>query len=208
MSIVACIITYNDFPLIKQTVESLINRVDSIICVDGRYLDFPGDCDYSTDGTIEYLSNINKIELILSPITDEVSKRNIYLKELNIEDVCLNVDSDEVLIGSLPELTADIGLVRIGEEGDRRRHRRTNRYFRYRTGLHYWGKHTLLLDKDNRIFAHLDKVGKGYTVQDDRVEFLHNNHKRDYNRKKDKKAYYKILMKREAKVNEPIINRA
>ena len=203
--LVACIITYNDYPLIKQTVESLINRVDNIICVDGRYLDFPGDYDYSTDGTIQYLNNINKIELILSPITDEVSKRNIYLKELNIEDVCLNIDSDEVLIDSPPpNLKADIEIVRIGEEGDRRRHRRTNRYFRYREGLHYWGKHTLLLDKDNKVFAHLDKVGKDYTVQDDRVEFLHNNHKRSFKRKQDKKAYYKILMKREAKINEPI----
>ena len=203
--LIACIITYNDWPLIEDCIESIIDKVDKIVVIDGKYRDFPGQGWDSTDGTLKYLLGLN-IDLISSLNADEVGKRNSYLDQLKDGDICLNIDADEVLIGDLPTLKADIGMVRIGEDGDRRRHRRTNRLFRYRTGLHYWGKHTLLLDKDNKVFAHLDKAGKDYTVQDDRVEFLHNNHKRGYNRKKDKKAYYKILMKREAKVNEPIGN--
>ena len=211
MGIVATIVTYNDYPLIEDCIESIIDKVDKIVVIDGKYKDFPGEYSCSWDDTIEYLARVqkdNKIVLRFVSDVDEVTKRNIYFQYLKDGDLCLNIDADEVLVGDLPTLKADIGMVRIGEDGDRRRHRRTNRLFRYRTGLHYWGKHTLLLDKDNKVFAHLDKAGKDYTVQDDRVEFLHNNHKRSYDRKKDKKAYYKILMKREAKVNEPIINRA
>ena len=208
MSIVACIITYDDFPLIADCIESIISKVDKIVVIDGKYRDFPGKYKCSSDGTIEYLARVqkdNKIVLRFVSDVDEVTKRNIYFQYLKDGDVCLNIDADEVLIGSLPDLKADIGLVRIGEDGDRRRHRRTNRLFRYKPGLHYWGKHTMLLDKDDRVFAHLDKVGKGYTVQDNRVEFLHNNHKRPDSRVKDKKEYYDILMKREARINEPVI---
>lgn len=205
--LIGTIITYNDWPLIKDCVESIIAKVDKIIAVDGAYDDFPCDINYSTDGTLEYLDKLSdKVELIIAPGLAEVAKRNKYLEPLADGDTVLNIDADEVLIGEIPELTADIGIIQIGEEGDRRRHRRTNRYFRYCTGLHYWGKHTLLLDKDDCTFAHLDKVGKGYTSQDTKIEFLHNNHKRDYNRIKDKKKYYEILMKREAKINEPITN--
>ena len=64
----------------------------------------------------------------------------------------------------------------------------------------------MILDKDDKLFANLDRVGTDYTSEKTTVEFLHNNHLRDYNRIKDKKAYYKILMKREAKVNEPATN--
>jgi len=63
----------------------------------------------------------------------------------------------------------------------------------------------MILDKDGKLFANLDRVGKDYTSQKiTEFEFLHNNHKRDYNRIKDKKVYYEILMKREAKINEPV----
>ena len=204
--LIGTIITYNDWPLIKDCVESIIDKVDKIIAVDGAYDDFPCDINYSTDGTLEYLDSLDKIELIIAPGLAEVAKRNKYLEPLADGDTVLNIDADEVLIGEIPELTADIGIIQIGEEGDRRRHRRTNRFFKYREGLHYWGTHKMILDKDGKLFANLDHVGKDYTSQKTGIEFLHNNHMRDYNRIKDKKKYYEILMKREAKINEPVTN--
>ena len=200
--IVATIVTYNDYPLIKDCIESIINKVDRIIVIDGKYRDFPGELECSDDGTIEYLTSIDtdKITIRYVQRLDEVAKRNIYLQYLKDDDVCLNIDADEVLITPLPQLDKDIGLVRIGLDGDRRRLRRTIRYFRYRVGLHYYGQHKLILDKDNKMFAWLDQVGN-YTVQDDGVEFLHNSHKRPQDRIKNKKKYYDILMKREAKIN-------
>lgn len=203
--LIATIITYNDWPLIKECVESIYNKVNKIIIVDGRFKDFPKEDDYSNGESLKYflkLSKDDKFEIIPTGGFTEVEKKNVYLKHLKNGDICLNIDSDEVLIGEIPELKADIGIIQIGEQGDSKRHRRTIRFFKYQNGLHYWGKHSLILDKDNKVFAYLDKVGKDYTSQKvTEFEFLHNNHKRDYNRIKDKKKYYQILMKREAKIN-------
>ena len=204
MAVVAAIITYDDYPLLRDCIESVIDRVDRIVVIDGKYRDFPGKYKCSSDGTLEYLARVqrdNKITLRFVSDVDEVAKRNIYFQYLRDGDICLNIDADEVLNSPLPRFDTDISLVRIGEDGDRRRHRRTNRLFRYRPGLHYRGKHSLILDSYGRVFANLDKAGSRYTVQDDKVEFLHNNHKRSYNRKKDKREYYKILQKREAKID-------
>ena len=199
--LVATIVTYNDWPLIKDCIESIYNKVDRIIAIDGKYMDFPGISNISTDGTLEYLSGLSKIETIIATNLDEVTKRNLYLSFLDEGDICLNIDTDEVLTGSIPELKTDIGIIMIGEQGDRRRHRRSIRFFKYRHGLHYWGKHTLVLDKDDNLFAHLDKYGKNYTAEKiTSFEFLHNNHKRSYDRVINKSKYYKILMAREAKV--------
>jgi len=199
--LVATIITYNDWPLIKECVESVIGKVDKIICIDGRFADFPGDSNFSTDGTLKYLKD--KVSVTLIGGLDEVEKRNIYLDQLKDGDICLNLDTDEILVGEIPQLEADTGIIQIGEQGDRRRHRRTNRFFRYKDGLHYWGTHKMILDK-GKLFANLDRVGEGYTSQKvTEFELLHRNDLRSADRKKDKKKYYKILMVREAKINVP-----
>lgn len=200
--LIATIITYNDWPLIKNCIESIQNKVDKIIVIDGKFKDFPGNSNYSTDGTLEYLKD--KISVTLIGSLDEVEKRNMYLNQLKEGDICLNLDADEILVGDIPQLTADTGIINIGEQGDRRRHRRTNRFFKYRDGLHYQGKHSLILDSKYKVFADLDKIGKGYTSQKiTEFELLHRNDLRSDQRKEDKKKYYEILMKREAKVNVP-----
>lgn len=203
--IVATIITYNDWPLIKECVESVYGKVNKIIIVDGRFKDFPKEDDYSNGEGLKYfleLSKNDKFEIISTGGFTEIEKRNIYLKHLKNGDICLNIDSDEMLIGEIPKLIADIGIIQVGEQGDRKRHRRTNRFFKFGEGLHYWGKHSLILDKDNKVFANLDKIGEGYTNQKIiEFELLHRNDLRIDKRKKNKKKYYQILMKREAKIN-------
>ncbi len=200
--IIATIITYNDWPLIENCISSIYDEVGKIIVIDGKFKDFPGEENISTDGTLEYLNNFTKVNILFTYDLDEVDKRNNYLNELNDGDICLNIDADEALIGKIPKLTADIGIIQVGEQGDRRRHRRTNRFFKYRKGLHYWGKHSLILDKNGKIFANLDKIGKNYTSQKIvEFELLHRNDLRIDKRKRNKKKYYEILMKREAKIN-------
>jgi len=199
---IATIITYNDWPLIKECVESIIGKVDKIIAIDGKFKDFPGDSHFSTDGTLEYLKD--KVSVTLIGGFDEVEKRNAYLNYLKDGDICLNLDTDEILVGEIPQLNADTGIIQVGEQGDRRRHRRTNRFFRYRAGLHYWGTHKMILDSKGKVFANLDRVGEGYTSQKvTEFELLHRNDLRSSDRKKSKKEYYKILMAREAKVHVP-----
>ena len=61
--------------------------------------------------------------------------------------------------------------------------------------------HILILDR-GKLFANLDRVGN-YSFKETGMEFLHNNHLRSPERKKDKKKYYEILVRREARINEP-----
>ena len=199
--LIATYITYNDIETIQKSIESILGKVDKIIVVDGRFKDFPGKSWLSTDGTLEYLKD--KVSVILIGGFDEVAKRNVYLNYLNDGDICLNLDTDEILVGDIPHLEADTGIIQIGEQGDRRRHRRTNRFFKYREGLHYWGTHKMILDKDNKVFANLDKVGNYTSQKVTEFELLHRNDLRSDKRKTDKKTYYNILMAREAKVNVP-----
>jgi len=145
--LIATIITYNDTETIKDCIESIQDKVDKIIVVDGKFKDFPGSSKLSdgfTDGYLFDLQCRSKIELIRAPNYFEVEKRNIYLSYLKDGDICLNLDADEILVGDIPHLEADTGIIQVGEQGDRRRHRRTNRFFKYREGLHYWGTHKMI----------------------------------------------------------------
>ncbi|MBM3283302.1 hypothetical protein FJY90_03520 [Candidatus Gottesmanbacteria bacterium] len=199
--LVATIVTYNDMPLVKDCIESIYDKVNRIIAIDGKYIDFPGDSNISTDGTLEYLSGLNKVETVIVTNLDEVAKRNLYLGFLDEGDICFNIDTDEVLIGNIPKLDTDIGIIMIGEQGDRKRHLRSIRFFKYRKGLHYWGKHTLILDSSDNLFGYEKRVGKNYTSKKiTSFELLHNNHLRTKVRVLDKGKYYKILMAREAKI--------
>jgi len=207
--IVAAIITYNDIPILEKCIDSIYNKVDRIIVIDGKYKDFPGESPYSTDGTLEYVDWLSrmeegKISLIKAKDYLEVDKRNLYFKFLNNGDTFLNLDADEILTGNIPKLDTDIGIIMIGERNQTKRHLRTIRFFIYRKGLHYWGRHTLILDGDDKVFADLQHVGNGYTskkIWD--FELIHRNDLRSVERDNDKKEYYKILMAREAKINVP-----
>lgn len=205
--LVATVITYNDIETIETCIDSVKDKVDRIVIIDGKYRDFPGRYDFSTDGTIEYISRVaGDYKLTFRSIArfDEVTKRNMYFQYISDGDVVLNLDADEVLTGNIPKLEADIGIIQVGECGDRRRHRRTNRFFRYRNGLHYRGKHSLILDANGKVFASLDWIGAGYKGQKiTEFELLHRNDLRSDERKADKKIYYEILMAREAKVDVP-----
>ena len=206
--IVAAIITYNDIETIQECIESIENKVDKIIFVDGRFKDFPGKDLFSKDGTYEYLLSLlkkdhNKFMLIQSIEDDEVEKRNTFFDYVKDRDLCLIIDADEILKGEIPDLDTDIGLIDIFEYNDRRRHRRYNRFFRFRDGVHFYGKHYLMLDKDGDVFTTLENEPEKYTCK--KIEGFHLIHKgkmRSPQRELEKRKYYKILQKREAKINE------
>ncbi len=202
--LVAAYITYNDIETIQESVESIENKVDRIIAVDGKFKDFTGNHQFSTDGTLEYLAKNVKVEAILLPNADEVDKRNHFLNFVEDGDLCLIIDADEILKGEIPDLDTDIGLIDIFEFNDRRRHRRYNRFFRFREGVHFYGKHYLMLDKDGDVFTTLENEPKKYTCK--KIEGFHLIHKgklRSPQRELEKRKYYKILQQREAKINEP-----
>ena len=94
-----CIISYNDYPLIKKCVESIIDQVDRLIIVDGRYRDFPGSSMTSTGDTKEYLNEINggKVQVIYAgnlPIWEMLL--NTKTEDKPVEDtVAESHESDE-----------------------------------------------------------------------------------------------------------------
>ena len=133
MDTIAAYITYNDFSTIQESVKSIESKVDRIIAVDGKFKDFEGEHEISTDGTLTYLYGNDKIETHILTGVDEVAKRNYFLNFVKDGDLCLIIDADEILVGEIPDLDTDIGQIDIFEYNDRRRHRRFNRFFRFRS---------------------------------------------------------------------------
>jgi len=199
---VATIITYNDFPLIKDCIESLINKVDKIICIDGRYTDFPdADGDYSTDGTLEYLKDKASVTLIGG--FTEVAKRNTYLLQLNEGDTVLNLDSDEVLVGELPELKADFGVLDLWDGCSKHIQKRATRFFKYREGMEYRYCHYTLYYNDQIINKLQKVINPDFTFENiEGMHIIHNWHFRTDERKYYKEQYYKTLIQKEAKFNK------
>lgn len=200
MSLVCTIITFNDFPLIQQTIESVINKVDHVIAVDGRYKDFPGSEDFSTDGTLEYLKSIDKVELMYLAGVDEIEKRNTYLEGLNDGDTVLNLDADEVLIGDLPELKSDWGIINLHDGHDKHIQNRASRFFKFKEGIHYQNTHCTLYDKDNVIINKLQKIiNSEFSFEIVKSCYIeHRWHLRPDERKYMKQQYYHKLVKNEA----------
>jgi len=203
------LITYDDMPLIERAVESIYDHVDQIIAVDGRFNDFPGDSDVSTDGTIEYLRSLDKVTLIVATGMDEIEKRNLYLIG-DRNDWYLHLDADEEWTGDPPHPPADADACIVPLTRGRPEHYMERvRLFRHVPGLHYADKHYILKDGQGRTFALLDKVGNAYRgvkIKGNEFEgsvIKHHDHERSAVRQSRKKTYYrKHLSPRENKFQE------
>jgi len=197
--ITICINCYNDMPLLKGCIESVYNQVDRIIVVDGRYRDFPGNKQswYSTDGTIEYLHSLDKVELLFGAELFEADKRNIYMADLNEGDTVLVLDGDEVVKGIIEELdkNIDIGLVVLGSP---KYGRVATRFFRYRKDLRHEGIH-FILTIDGKWFNNRRHAVNGFTekkIQSFMIEHL--GRQRSKEREFQKKQYKKVARMRES----------
>jgi len=202
-------ITYDDFPLVKRAVESVIDYVDRAIIIDGRFIDFPGKTDYSTDGTLEYLRSVEKVSLILAAGKTEIEKRNLYLVN-DRDEFYVHLDADEEWTGDppIPPADADACIVPL-TRGRPEHYMERVRLFRHVPGLHYADKHFWLRDGQGRTFALLDKVGdayKGVKLKGNEFEgsvIKHHDHERDAVRISQRKTYYrKYLSPRENKFQE------
>ena len=187
-------------PILKQCIESVYNQVDRIIAVDGRYKDFPGRGWYSTDGTIEYLLSLDKVELIFAADMYEADKRNVYIELLKEGDNVLILDGDEYIEGKIKKLdrTVDIGLIKLGEPGGRYK-RLATRFFRYKKGLAYNGIH-FILEIGGRWFNNRVHAINGFRNRNiNTFKIVHLHRKRNRNRKEQKEKYRKSCRARESK---------
>ena len=196
---IGCIICYNDMPLIKDCIESIYDKVDYIIAVDGRYRDYPGQGWKSTDGTLEYLCSLDKLEVISTAGYSEVDKRNRYLENLTDGDIVLNLDSDEVLVGSIPELKSDFGILGLWDGHCDKKKKRATRFFRYRDGMRYENTHCTLYYQGRIVNKLHEVVNKDFSFEYIKGCHLeHNWHLRSHLRQHEKSQYYKKLIKMEA----------
>lgn len=90
-------IFYNDYNSLKRCLESLHDKVDLMICVDGRFKHFvdsnaPDASGLSYDGSRELVTSYDNAVLIDVPNSYEIEKRTAYLKE------CERVNASYLLI--------------------------------------------------------------------------------------------------------------
>ena len=69
------IIFYNDYLSLKRCLDSVIDGVDIIFAVDGKFPNFPGDSQLSTDGSGELVKSYSKCLLINSPESEPEYKK-------------------------------------------------------------------------------------------------------------------------------------
>jgi len=198
--ITALMVTFNDMPLLQRAIKSIYGKVDKIICVDGRYKDFPDFTGhlYSTDGTIEYLRSLNKVELRFVANIYQSDKRNEYLRDLRRGQTVLMIDADEIVEGNIPELNSDIGLVKFSELNNRYEKWLATRLFKYHEGMKYGGVH-FILEVNGKLFNKRRSAENGFTSEKvSGMKIIHLAILRDKSRKYYKSQFYKTSGPREA----------
>jgi hypothetical protein len=200
------LITFCDIPLIEKCISSVIDHVDRIIVVDGVFDTFPHrteESGYSDDGTLEYISNLDKeVVLIVAPGETEVEKRTRYLIG-EPGDVYLHLDPDEWVEN--PEVLHDLPDVDVMYCPMKRTDGNVSFYprvFKHQEGMRYQGLHHRLVDKDGELIAMIGKTGEKYT--DARIPLVihHDRELRTPDRMTQKEVYYRRLNAREKEVKE------
>ncbi len=177
MKLHAVLNLYNDRTFIAAMLESIREVVDSLIVVDGAYVQYlqhykafvPNAKAWSTDGSLEIIDAFkDKPEVCVFKTKDENTcwenqsvKRNFCIDQVPDDDAFLIIDADEMLMGDNQEafekfyesgcLAMQTPLYTPGLQQDRVIPRWHPRVFIKRPGMHYKGTHWHLRDKNNRI---------------------------------------------------------
>lgn len=158
--VVACLNIWNDCNAIRSTIGSWYDHVDAVIAVDGAYPTTGADVCASTDGTLDFLRDQPKVELITAPPTgwwtDQNQKRSAYLRALQAGDLAFVVDADETVTGAaelrrVPDL--DVGWVEVSSPLYARAYGQP-RLFRAAPDLEYRGRHHWLYRGDALLTTH------------------------------------------------------
>lgn len=165
--VVACLNIWNDLESLKDSYETWYPHVDHVIAVDGAYADVPTSEPASTDGTLGFLRDLDKVELIEADgfWEDQCVKRSVYFDRAESGDLLFIVDADEYVenaeqLKETPML--DVGWVLY----DNPIYERTQgfpRVFRGGIeGLHYQGRHHWIYDGDDQLVTTCQRGGEGF----------------------------------------------
>lgn len=173
--IVACLNVWNDLPALRRTIDSWRPFVDHMIAVDGAY--DTSDHGLSTDGTREFLAGFPNVTLLDAPGVNQCEKRTRYLEAGQSGDYLVIIDADEALtdartLRNLP--VCDVGWVRVRSTLYQREYGQP-RILRWRAGLHYWGRHHWIYERDQLFCTH-QYGGTGYSHRPIDVTFHNQRH--------------------------------
>lgn len=192
---IACVIFYNDGPLLEDSLKSLVGKVDQIIAVDGAFSDFPHEKPYSTDGSLEIAEKYATVIKTKKAWKTQVDKRNAYLKHVPDGECFIVIDADEELWGKIPH---EGNLkVYIKPEANRKGYW-WPRIFIKTPELRYYKTHMSLFNEDGLVnHEAFKKVG---------VTIYHKHRSRPTQRMIDKETYRKIHNEKEMKYREKFVN--
>lgn len=123
MRLVANICVYNSADVIERCLKSLDGVVDRILILDCKWVGFPSEKAYSTDGTLDIIRRFREtskteVIVVISPTPmHQHEARNLLLNLVHKDDWILVVDSDETII-KVPENLREI-LLSTKERGFR-----------------------------------------------------------------------------------------
>lgn len=191
--ITACVIFYNDQPLLEECLKSLKNV--NIVAIDGAFTDFPHDKPYSTDGSLEVAKKYADVVVETDiPWATQVDKRNEYLKYVPDGDTVIVIDADEELWGNIPH--GGNHKVYIQPESNPTGYWWA-RMFTKTPGFRHYKTHMTYADNTGLI-NHEDFKPLGVTI-------YHKNLSRPDKRYKDKEIYRKIHNEREMADRERLL---
>lgn len=193
----SCTICYNDGPnLIKDCLNSVKNKVDKILVIDGVFQNFPrkeSEKIQSTDGTLEVAKELaDTVIETKEPWINQMNKRNAYLTLESTNDYYFILDADERLEGELPkDLTKDFYGIKIIDPRIPESVQANNyqvRLFRHQTGLKYKKKHSWLWLKEK--ICSLNDFNDNI-VKLDTCKIIHEPYRRGDNRQVQDTIYTK-----------------
>ncbi|MCL4498715.1 MAG: hypothetical protein M1335_00505, partial [Chloroflexi bacterium] len=208
--IVACVSFYNDMKLLPGCMETL-DGVDEIVLIDGAYAGFPHEVPWSTDGSLEWIKELQRVDPRIRLIEceraweDEVKKRSAYFAGGD-GDWCLVIDSDERLVGNeanhmerLKEYLAvypfDCVLLDVETRPSTTPMERYARIYRHLPGLRYETTHFNVVADGKKVT--LDAMWSGRTAVYRGLFIVHLKQDRGSARLGDSWRYYQEMAMRE-----------
>ncbi|MCL5290917.1 MAG: glycosyltransferase [Actinobacteria bacterium] len=208
--LIAVTIFYNEREMLPGCLETL-DDVDEIVLVDGAYADFPYEVPWSTDGTLEWIKERQKIDTRIRLIecktawADEVEKRSAYFTggegdwyliiDADERLVCVDENTMESLKSYVQSYPLDYFMLDVMTQPATPQIERYGRIFRHLPGLRYETAHSNIVADGKMLLA--ESPSHGTVSLYSGCHIVHLKKARLSERVEEKYDYYQKLAARE-----------
>jgi glycosyltransferase involved in cell wall biosynthesis len=196
MSLIVVINAFNEARNIAKCIGSVHEYVDEIWLFDGAYVEYPHESPVSTDGMLEIASQFPKVKIFDNngkPWANQLEKRTAMFQRGKPGDVFFKLDGDEYVTNGelLRQYTGcDVGWAWTLSNLYRQPVMVT-RFFKYRPGMHYAGRHHWLFDGNNTFITSDQHMNLRYKHIDTPIRVFNFRDSSRPERLGDKKAFLK-----------------